>query len=143
MSMLLFAEAFAVKVPTSVPFFWMVNVALLTVGIVGVPDRSEYSPLFATAAKSSGCTAVAPASAPLRMSSRSLIVACLFFSRSVTLSCKLCTFPVKSDTPLDKPSKYAKTPPDVIIFLEPSVGVVSAASCVANTLPLDWEIVLI
>lgn len=47
-----FVELFAVKVATVEPFFWMVSVALLTVGIVGVPVMSLYAPEVATAAKS-------------------------------------------------------------------------------------------
>lgn len=33
-------DAFAVKVLTVVPFFWMVSVALFTVGMVGLLDKS-------------------------------------------------------------------------------------------------------
>ena len=35
-----FDDALAVNVPTPVPFFWIVNVALLTVGIVGLFVKS-------------------------------------------------------------------------------------------------------
>lgn len=43
--------AFAVKVLTVVPFFWIVKVALLTVGIVGLLLKSLYEPLVATVDK--------------------------------------------------------------------------------------------
>jgi hypothetical protein len=39
-----------VNVPTVLPLFVTVIVALLTVGIVGLPDKSEYAPLVATVA---------------------------------------------------------------------------------------------
>ena len=41
-------EAFVVKESTVAPFFCMVIVELLTVGIVGVPIKSLYVPVFAT-----------------------------------------------------------------------------------------------
>ena len=46
-----FELALAVKLLTVVPFFWIVSVALFTVGIVGVPVKSEYRPDVATVAK--------------------------------------------------------------------------------------------
>ena len=37
-------DALAVKVFTAVPFFWIVKVALLTVGMVGLLVKSLYEP---------------------------------------------------------------------------------------------------
>ena len=45
-------ELFAVKVATVEPFFWIVSVALFTVGIVGLLIKSLYEPEVATDAKS-------------------------------------------------------------------------------------------
>ena len=44
-------DALAVNVSTVEPFFWIVNVASLTVGIVGLLLRSLYDPDVATVAK--------------------------------------------------------------------------------------------
>jgi hypothetical protein len=49
-SIVTFELAFAVNVPLEVPFCVTVNVALFTVGIVGVHVKSEYAPVVATVA---------------------------------------------------------------------------------------------